>query len=295
LIPGAYGTGLGWLHDVSVAFYCWIYSAKQAEIDVILHECVPNFDPSVLEQCLWPDYIGSSMVWSAADEGLPIRRERRYSLCIRKTLGPSLLSFNDLTWSSLIFCNRVVTASIFFQASADHIDGLRHDLCDRKRFPQTRIRSTGEPGKWAWEVLMSRSERDVLLAMRKKANEYAKENPSMYLSKKCWLLNLSQSLSFQPKCGQFELSVIPALLRSSKFFIDFYDTKKSRFVHPLECMAMQGLPVLLPPDHFAHQVCNFEETLKAAGISFQKMAALSGNGMNLSSVGQVLFFALATV
>ena len=106
---------MGWLHDVSVAFYCWIYSAKQAEIDVILHECVPNFDPSILEQCLWPDYNVSSLVWSAADEGLPIRRERRYSLCIRKTLGPSLLSFNDLTWSSLIFCNRVFTASNFFR------------------------------------------------------------------------------------------------------------------------------------------------------------------------------------
>ena len=106
---------MGWLHNVSIAFYCCIYSAKQAEIDIIIHECVPNFDPSILEQCLCPDYTVSSLVWSAADEGLPIRRERRYSLCIRKSLGRSLLSFNHLIWSSLIFCNRVVTASIFFR------------------------------------------------------------------------------------------------------------------------------------------------------------------------------------
>ena len=113
LPAGALGTGLGWLHSVSVAFYCWIYNAKKSDVDIIIHECVPNFDPKVLEQCLQPDYIVKSFVWSALDEGLPIRRERRYTFCMKKSLAPASLNFQEHVWQQLVFCNRVASADIF--------------------------------------------------------------------------------------------------------------------------------------------------------------------------------------
>lgn len=292
---GAYGTQLGWLHSVSVAFFSWIYSVKDAGIDVIVHECVPNFDPAVLEECLKPLYSVQSLVWNATDEGLPVRRERRYTICIKTDLGQSCLEFSMSIWTELAFCKLVSSGDIYLQASTAHIESLRAELCIRKGLSTERIRSTGEKGKWAWEVLMSKSERDVLLAIRRQSKEQLQKERSTDLSNRKWLVNLSQSISFQPRYRDCKLDVIPALLRSSKFFLDCFDEKKSRFVHPLECMAMQGFPVLLPAEHYAVKICNMEKTLQNAGItSLRQMASLSGNGMNLSSVGQVLSFALVT-
>jgi hypothetical protein len=267
---------------------------KASGADIIIHECVPGFDPSILQQCLHPLYTVQSLVWNAADEGLPIRRERRYTICIRKgSFGIPLLRFNSSVWSSLVFCSRVATGDIFLHASDEHLSHLRQDLCFRKGFPPVRVRSNGADGVWAWEVLMSKSERDVLLSLRQKAEVFKAEHPDIDISKHKWLVNVTQSEKFQLRCRNFQLDLVPALLRSSKFFLDCLDQKKSRFVHPLEVMAMQGLPVLLPADHFACESCNFEKTLHDAGIALQQMAALSGNGMNLSSIGQVLFFCLA--
>lgn len=268
---------------------------KAACIDIIVHECVPNFDPSVLQACLSDLYYVFSIVWNACDEGLPIRRERRYTICIRKRLGKPILPFSLSTWSRLVFCNRVATCEIFLNASDEQISKLRDDMCARKGIPSTRIRSSGGVGVWAWEVLMSKAERDVLLTLRKKTQAYKAEHPDIDLSKHKWIINVSQSVQFQPRHRDFQLDLMPALLRSSKFFLDCMNEKDARFIHPLEVMAMQGLPVLLPADHFASQSCNFQRTLDESGIPLQQMALLSGNGMNLSSIGQVIFFCLACV
>lgn len=149
---------------------------KAACIDIIVHECVPNFDPSVLQACLSDLYYVFSIVWNACDEGLPIRRERRYTICIRKRLGKPILPFSLSTWSRLVFCNRVATCEIFLNASDEQISKLRDDMCARKGIPSTRIRSSGGVGVWAWEVLMSKAERDVLLTLRKKKLKLTRQN-----------------------------------------------------------------------------------------------------------------------
>jgi site-specific DNA-cytosine methylase len=135
-----------------------------------------------------------SLVWNAADEGLPIRRERRYTICIRKgSFGIPLLRFNSSVWSSLVFCSRVATGDIFLHASDEHLSHLRQDLCFRKGFPPVRVRSNGADGVWAWEVLMSKSERDVLLSLRQKAEVFKAEHPDIDISKHKWLVNVTQS------------------------------------------------------------------------------------------------------
>ena len=45
---GGYGGQLGWLHDTSVLFLAWVAFLRQAQPDVIVHECVEAFDHEVL-------------------------------------------------------------------------------------------------------------------------------------------------------------------------------------------------------------------------------------------------------
>ena len=299
---GAYGTSLRWLHEVSVTFYIWLYSLLTSGVHVLLHECVPGFDPAIIEAVLSPVYFVQSLVWSSLDEGLPIRRERRYTICIRKDLGLSIPQWTESFWCRVAFCNRVSTAHIFLQASDDDIEALRTHWCSKRGLPVSRIRSDGSPGKWAWEVLLTSAERKVVLQMRTSANAWiAEQQPQNHEHREGerhggvdfkWLVNLSQSLSFQPRLG---LEVFPALLRSSKFFLESVDGKQSRPIHPLEAFAMQGIPVFLerlPQEHFACN-CKFQEALTSSDISLSSMSNISGNGMNCSSVGKVLFYICA--
>lgn len=270
-----------------MAFYCWLYSVLHYGPRILLHECVPGFEVRVLQECLESKYIVSSIVWSSLDEGLPIRRERRYTLCLRKDMLPVKLSFELPLWSKLAFCKLVSSGRIFLQADSSKVLDLNKQMATRRNLPPVRVRSNGEEGEWAWEVLMSVSERSVLLQLREIAKK-AKVDDG------CWIVNLSQSLSFQRSPTQ-GLDVIPALLRSSKLFIDSFDRNQIRMIHPLECMAMQGLPVLLPRDHPLITVCDFERTLELSQVPLQQLKSLSGNGMNLSSVGKALFFALSVI
>ena len=110
-----------------------------------------------------------------------------------------------------------------------------------------------------------------------------------------WLVNLSQSLGFQPKNPNQQLQVMPALLRSSKYMIEYENNNKSRMLHPLELFGMQTLPVFLSTDHRAMQSVNFEHILFKAGIALHQMRLLSGNGMNASCIGKTIFFVIATL
>ena len=152
---------------------------------------------------------------------------------------------------------------------------------------------------WSWSLGLGgvdvKGRERCVAYFTKKTQAYKAEHPDIDLSKHKWIINVSQSVQFQPRHRDFQLDLMPALLRSSKFFLDCMNEKDARFIHPLEVMAMQGLPDLLPADHFASQSCNFQRTLDESGIPLQQMALLSGNGMNLSSIGQVIFFCLACV
>ncbi len=319
---GAYGHGMGFLHDATVPFYCWIYGLKcktrivasqlRKGPDAIIHENVPGFPIEVLDQILNanlepndPGYTVQSLVWSALDEGIPVRRERRYTLCIKNDLLPLLVPFNLEVWRTLSFAECVSRGTIFFKATSDMMAQLKEECAARRGLPPHRVRSNGCQGEWSWEVLLTASERNVLLAVRKSALEAIRERRALQLKTHSeqdtttehhvWLVNLSQSLGFQPKNPNQQLQVMPALLRSSKYMIEYENNNKSRMLHPLELFGMQTLPVFLSTDHRAMQSVNFEHILFKAGIALHQMRLLSGNGMNASCIGKTIFFVIATL
>ena len=108
--------------------------------------------------------------------------------------------------------------------------------------------------------------------------------------------NLAMSrkeLRVEPVCWLLKLSVMPAILRSSKFFLDSEDPAQIRAVHPLECIGMQTIPVLLPKQHPALAVCDFEDVVAKAKVELLKLQAFSGNGMNAACVGKLIVGKLA--
>ena len=75
----------GWLHDTSLTFACWLACALSGAPDVIIHENTPRFDWQAF-QILAPEYTTFSESFSPSHIGLPVVRNRRYSILVRSSL-----------------------------------------------------------------------------------------------------------------------------------------------------------------------------------------------------------------
>ena len=104
---GAYGTGLQWLHPVSVPFYIWLHTMRMALPDVICHENVPMFDWTVFEKVLNVDeqrYLIMTHVWSPEQQGCPVKRPRRYTICLRMKSIYTMSDFGEKAFKLLCTC-----------------------------------------------------------------------------------------------------------------------------------------------------------------------------------------------
>ena len=96
---GAYGSQEGFLHETSVCFTAWVAKVRQDLPDIVLHECVPGFPPEILDRylnagCAPEDrlYAVQSIVWNVLDEGFPVSRERRYTVCVKTKYVPPIFT-----------------------------------------------------------------------------------------------------------------------------------------------------------------------------------------------------------
>ena len=110
-------------------------------------------------------------------------------------------------------------------------------------------------------------------------------------------VSLSQNAQF---VGDHFVSstTIPTLIRNTILFRLTADsastTLPSRLAIPVELLAMQMLPVLLPEGHFFHGLVAFEEMFQNRRLSLNSMRSLAGNGMNFAAVGSVLLWLFTT-
>lgn len=107
------------------------------------------------EQC----YSVESVVWSPSADGLPISRNRRYTLCRRLASFTRKLDFNYDALQQYFFASQVAEAHLFFQASADMLNELNKDLAIKRGLPPMRTTSRGGLFPWHWPALMNLSER----------------------------------------------------------------------------------------------------------------------------------------
>eukprot|EP00439_Symbiodinium_sp_Y106_P041214 s646_g5.t1 len=321
---GGYGGQLGWLHDTSVLFLAWVAFLRQAQPDVIVHECVEAFDHEVLRRYLnsgcpanQPLYQVASVDWDVLWQGLPVSRHRRYTVCVRSQHGPPCLRLEEPgLWRRLVFAKQCVGSDIFFRAPPEDTEAIRTSWAVRQKLPTNRINSKGVPKPWAWEALLSARERSVVMSMRDRAQQLLQDWEGELLDDDgpaeisfCdgdpdrtpvfrWLVNLAQSSLYQPRLSPTQLtySHLPTVVCSSRFFLDSNNHASVRAVHPLEHHGMQCQPVYLQHGHAILEACNMESVLRSAmeaGVTLAELSKMAGNSMNIAAVGQILLFALA--
>ena len=311
-VQGVYGNQGNFLHDTAKTLVAWVAKVRAFLPDVAIHECVPGFPDEVLSRYLnaglpesKPLYEVASVAWDVLHEGIPIHRARRYTVCVLAKHGRPRLHLEQV-WETLVYRNRLIGCDVFLRAPAADIDALNQDMASRRQLPAKRINSRGQARNWAWEVFLTANQRTVVSKAHEAAQalemDWLKECPDGVpisdAGQPCfqWLVNLAQSSGYQPAVRPMHVAYVNTLLRSSRLFVDCFDRRSSRPVHPFEAFLMQGHPVYLPAGHHILQACNMEEVLRSAlskGLPLKDLYSMAGNGMHINAVGELLLFVLS--
>eukprot|EP00971_Amphidinium_carterae_P342037 6481169-Amphidinium_carterae.2 len=272
-----------WLHESVVPFLCWIFKVWMLKPRIVVHECVLGFQESVLAQALNftgdPQYHVQSVVFSPHEMGIPVHRNRRYTLC---TLRPSLTICRPFTRASLqelAFRSLLLTAEIFLNAPEDELLALKESMAVANNLPPNF-----QGVEWRWRSVLSAGDKGRLL----EALQHG------FLSNAgVGLLSLSQTAAYQCKNSW----IAPTLLRSSKLFRAFQEPSRyERMVVGSEYYALQMLPVFLPEAHPAAKYLSQQMLVDSDAIKTVSQArALCGNAMNVAAIGSVLIYALGSV
>jgi hypothetical protein len=78
------GSKFGWLHECTIVMLAWLWSLVKALPECIIEECTPRFDWEAFQDLLSKWYVVQSLVYSPCQMGIPVKRQRRYTICIRK-------------------------------------------------------------------------------------------------------------------------------------------------------------------------------------------------------------------
>ena len=274
------GTNWRWLDDSCVAFLSWIALMWVSIPDIIIHECVPSFDADLLEfafnflseeDCR---YVVRSVCFSTRDQGVPIDRRRRYSLCNR--IVRINISKYNLSYFSLVTFRRLeINGSIFFQATAGRLEQVKEEIAHARGLP---AQSNGRP--WPWRALLTASENQMLQSMHH--NGVVDRTGEAFVT-------LSQNWHRQSTYHD----CVPALTRNSKIYRTSPVCKDDRPAIADEYFGMQMMPMFLPEDHVSRSHFSPEDFKRAGAFELGKARRLTGNGMNIEAVGSVLLCALA--
>jgi len=272
-----------WLDDSTIPFLAWICMVRAVLPDIIIHECVPMFDVEVLEQALNDGveeegfmYTVQSVCFSPTDQGAPIERRRRYTVCtLNKTMKLNIpyciRSFSEVTFRRL-----EMNGSVFFQASDEQLEEAKAAVAGHRGLP---LVIDGKP--WSWRALLVGGEFRRLQHMVSNG-VFANSGGSGFVS-------LSQNWHRQP----LHHDTVPALTRNSRIYRVSENTAEDRPAVGSEYFAMQLLPVFLPEGHVAAQHFSIEHLAQAGALDLGAARRLTGNGMSVLAVGSVFLYVLA--
>ena len=164
-----------------------------------------------------------------------------------------------------------------FVATDELILEEKRQVAQRRGLP---LDNNGKP--WPWVALLAPGAYRRLMDICGAWGAMAEDKPSTLFC------SLTQNLEFThcPRNG-----AIPALIRNSFIYriADGDSIHKERPAVPIEYLAMQAIPVLLPEGHLFGAVWPQSELAK---LPAHVIRSMSGNGMNLVAVGSVLMFSL---
>ena len=189
-----------------------------------------------------------------------------------------LMPFDELLWRESCFSSVVCDASVFLNADEGLLQKEKERLSTKKFLPLE------DSHRWSWKTFLTGRESRLVQDRRRQVLQMPSD-----LRPKIWFNNTSQSYEYQPRLS-LELRS-PTLMTSTKLYVDYLDREKDgRPVHVLELLAMQALPLFLPPPDDWYQ-----RIILDSGLADRSLRKMAGNGLNLLVIGQSLLLLLATI
>ena len=273
------GKRLGWLHECTAVYLCFLQDALRAAPEFIISECTPSFDHELMEELTGGMYVTQSMVFSPVDLGLPARRRRRYTISIRKDMFVFNIPWNIIDMS-FAWRRLVVTGRMFFRAPKSLVDKALDAMAQQ----------AGLPSKLPPQHYLCPGSRRRLVEHVQKATD----NNMQFL---CANIRQGTSFSFNDK--------IPAMTQSSTLLWGIDLRAKSidqdgvdRPMVAIEQYGVHGFPVLLDADHklalHLPKFLVFRNIMKdkKCTISEGAMKKIAGNGMHVAMVGLAIVHCL---
>ena len=230
------GQGSQWLGESLLPFVQWCKERLVMQEDLILVECVLNFDDTMLAELFAEDYDLLTLRVSPTLLGEPVERGRKYMILLRKEKlewHPAIAKANAVERGSLrlesafsrLFARTLrMSGDMKFRAPQDDIAARLQTLAAAKKLP----RATRSGRGWSSFQLCSQAMRDSVNAHESWLRSHIGAGGSF----DGWICNLAQRPAFMPPTQH----VVPALLRKSQLWL----MAKARRPLPMEMLEVQG-------------------------------------------------------
>lgn len=308
----------GFLHQASIMpWLAWARLMLESHPHVIIHECTPTYDEHGLNLMLGEVYHISSSIASPDDWGIPVRRTRKYTMCVRKDIR-TWWTWCRLSQTTMFGRPVVLGSTVYLQVPEEW---RKNDLLKRAKKAQVNLDGTFPvtdldmlpPGERERAVRHIRaysaaahsgtphSDRGQASSMEERSAGTSPAGPEDGSPGSVWV-----DLSQEPTRRGLHLSksLLPALCRNTRLF----EVTQQRSLAPLQHFVVQGFPVVevwgglcdsesptsLPPQYFPY--CrDIGKHVRRAGLSDSVVRAVTGNGMHLSHVGSAMLFVLLNI
>jgi len=258
--------------------------------DLILAECVSEFDTRPLEQFFEESYVFVKCNICPVDLGWPCRRRRFYGAWVRRKTFALDLHADDVpgTFSRVFSRTQQATVNVFYRAPPALMLAHKQVLADKRRL----VLEPYELNIIHWKKLIDPGSNQRLRAyvhkLEKSLQKHSKAAPEHLI------INMNETVQYA-KPHLLGSTSFPTLLRASKL-VDI-GGGRLRLIHPLEHFCVMGFPLFLSDydgggGHFSCLPWPEEFLMgMAAGIAGQ----LCGNGMHCASLGAWIQFILSVL
>ena len=272
------GKQMGWLDSESIPCIVWLYSMQCVSPSILVNECTPLFDAEILRRLFQKTHHFATHVFGPPLLGIPACRDRRYTVLMRKDRCSDLRLFDQDQFSKILAAPMVSQGSLFMRASSVLVQAFLNDMAGPRGLASVPERSQGSAQPFHAALVLS----PWLRLQLTKYKKVLQESPR-FAGKKNIFVDLSQNPDERPRVHE----MIPCLLRNS--FL--WSMEFQRPLHPLEILAVQCIPVLLPSGSKYSNFCPWSADF-LDGLSRTQVQQIAGNSMVLPAVGSVLLLAL---
>jgi len=223
----SFTSGWRWADASAIPCLIWAFWMRWAQPDLILAECVSEFDTRPLEEIFEEAYVFVQTTICPVDLGWPCRRRRFYGAWVRRKTFALDLHADDVpgTFSRVFDRSQLATVNVFYRAPPALMLAHKQVLADKRRL----VLEPHELNILHWKKLIDPGSKERLrayvLKLEKSLQKHSKAAPEHLI------ININQTVAFA-KPHLLGSTSFPTLLRASKL-VDI-GGGRLRLIHPLE-------------------------------------------------------------